>query len=87
MTHLVGVLDDIGFAPEVRTDKGDSQIRLHHCPFLDLVEDHRWVVCPIHLGLMQGALDGLSSPVTIDRLDPFAQPDLCIAHLGPTDAA
>lgn len=41
------------------------------------------VICAMHLGLMQGAFDGLDGPITVDRLDRFAEPDLCVAHLTP----
>lgn len=79
--HLVGVLDEFGFAPEHRRSGGQQQIGLRHCPFLELAESHSKVVCSIHLGLMQGVLEGEAAPVTVDRLVAFAQPDLCLAHL------
>ncbi len=41
------------------------------------------VICSLHLGLMQGALAAMHGPVTVDRLDPFVEPDLCVAHLAP----
>ena len=61
---------------------GASTIGLRSCPFLEMATTRSPVVCSVHLGLMRGALDGWGSPVTIDRLDPFVEPDLCIAHLG-----
>ncbi|OBI44354.1 transcriptional regulator [Mycobacterium kyorinense] len=76
--HLVDVLDDLGFAPERR---GKKEVGLRHCPFLELAETRTAVVCPIHLGLMQGALETWQAPVAVDRLDAFAEPDLCTAHL------
>lgn len=81
--HLVGVLDEFGFAPEHRSSGGQQQIGLRHCPFLELAESQSKVVCSIHLGLMQGVLEGDAAPVTVDRLEAFAQPDLCLAHLRP----
>lgn len=78
-SRLVEILDDLGFAPE-RT--GPSQIGLRHCPFLELVGDRRDVICPVHLGLMQGAMENLSTSVSVERLDPFVEPDLCLTHLG-----
>jgi predicted ArsR family transcriptional regulator len=77
--HLVDVLDDLGFAPERR---GPNHVGLRHCPFLELAEARTAVVCPIHLGLMQGALENWSAPITVERLDAFVEPDLCMAHLG-----
>lgn len=81
--HLVEMLDELGFEPEPLEpgDAGEQQLGLRHCPFLELAEASTDVVCPIHLGLMQGALEAWEAPVTVDRLDPFAQPDLCVAHL------
>lgn len=76
--RLVGVLDELGFAPERRDD---AHIGLRHCPFLELAENSANVVCPVHLGLMQGALQTWGAPVTVDRLDAFVEPDLCLAHL------
>jgi len=82
--HLVGLLDEIGFAPERR---GDMQVELRHCPFLELAESQKAVVCPIHLGLMRGALETWEAPVTVDRLDAFVEPDLCLVHLSGQAAA
>nr|WP_297827024.1 helix-turn-helix domain-containing protein [Mycobacterium sp.] len=79
--HLEGVLDEFGFAPERRKSGGEQQIGLRHCPFLELAESHPKIVCPIHLGLMQGVLDNEAVPVAVDRLEAFVQPDLCLAHL------
>ena len=83
--HLLEMLDELGFEPErLEPDVvGDEQLGLRHCPFLELAETSTQVVCPIHLGLMQGALESWDSPVTVDRLDPFTEPDLCVAHLKP----
>ena len=82
--HLVGLLDELGFAPERR---GDEEIGLRHCPFLELAESQKAVVCPIHLGLMQGALETWEASVTVDRLDAFVEPDLCLAQLTRQVAA
>lgn len=41
-------------------------------------------MCAVHLGLMRGVLDARRTPVTVDRLDAFARPDLCLAHLTTT---
>jgi predicted ArsR family transcriptional regulator len=85
--RLVGALDELGFAPERRTANGRQQVGLRHCPFLELAESRAAVVCPIHLGLMQGALETWAAPVSIDRLDAFVEPDLCLAHIVPASAA
>lgn len=83
-------LRKVGFAPEPVTGPRDATIRLRHCPFLGVVtggsaggQGRRSVICSLHLGLMQGALSALRAPVTVDRLEPFVEPDLCVAHLTP----
>lgn len=87
INRLVGLLDELGFAPQRRESHGEAQVGLRHCPFLELAEGRPAVVCPIHLGLMQGALEAWRAPVTVDRLEPFVEPDLCLAHLAPAAAA
>lgn len=79
--HLVDVLDRLGFAPERRRADGAQQLGLRHCPFLEVAENRSSVVCPVHLGLMQGALETWGAPVAVERLDAFVEPDLCLAHL------
>jgi hypothetical protein len=36
---------------------------------------------------MQGAMAELGAPVTVDQLEPFAEPDGCVAHLSPADGS
>ena len=84
LARLNSLLDDIGFKPEPNNPARAKQIRLRHCPFLDLVDDHADVVCALHLGLMQGVLSATNATVTVDQLNRFVQPDLCVAHIAPT---
>jgi predicted ArsR family transcriptional regulator len=79
---LTATLAEIGFAPEAVTDGTQYQLRLRQCPFREVAENHQDVVCQLHLGLMQGALAQMRAPVTADRLQPFAEPSLCIAYLA-----
>jgi len=79
--RLVHTLDEIGFAPEPTTTADGRRILLHHCPFRETAAQHRDVVCSIHLGLMQGILAELGAPIDAERLEPFVEPNLCIAHL------
>jgi predicted ArsR family transcriptional regulator len=86
VSRLLRILDDIGFAPELAADDPRT-IRIPHCPFREVAETHREVICSIHLGLMRGALDEMGAPVTADRLIPFVEPSLCLAHLTPVNGA
>jgi predicted ArsR family transcriptional regulator len=82
--RLADLLAELGFAPERRSAAADiGEIGLHNCPFLELADSRRDVICPVHLGLMQGALAAWDAPVTVDALIPFAEPGLCIANLTP----
>lgn len=87
VVRLNRVLDTVGFTSEVRdTDQG-VEVRLRHCPFLEVAQKHTDVVCAIHLGLMQGALDELGAPFEAPSLEPFVTPQLCVARLQATKAA
>ena len=80
--RLTATLEEVGFAPEAVAGGTRYQLRLRRCPFREVAENHQDVICPLHLGLMQGALAQMRAPVTADRLEPFAEPSLCIAYLG-----
>lgn len=79
--QLASTLDDIGFAPEVVRRGHEQQILLRHCPFRETAERHQEVICGVHLGLMRGVLAGLGAPQEVASLDPFVEPELCVAHL------
>lgn len=79
--RLVDLLDEIGFAPE-RAVGASDEIRLRPCPFGSLARDRGDVVCNVHLGLMRGALRELGAPLDAVSLQPFVEPNLCLAHLG-----
>lgn len=80
--RLSAMMTDLGFAPE--PDGAADRIRLRHCPFLELAEEYSSTLCPLHLGLMQGALTEIRAPITATSLEPFAEPDACIVHLSTT---
>jgi predicted ArsR family transcriptional regulator len=86
VARLVSLLGELGFDPGVPVCAGRQQIGLRHCPFLELAQARPQVVCAVHLGLMQGAMAAWDAPVTVSRLEPFAEPDLCVAHLAAAPA-
>ena len=79
---LVRLMDRLGFAPAQPAPGGT--VELHRCPFGAVAARHSGVVCGVHLGLMQGALEALGAPLAATRLEPFVTPDLCLAHLRPS---
>ncbi|XAS76868.1 helix-turn-helix domain-containing protein [Dermatophilaceae bacterium Sec6.4] len=86
--RLQDMLEEVGFEPdrdEVRTPghAGPLQpLHLRNCPFREVATSQPQITCTIHLGLMQGALEEMDSPLSVDRLEPFMQPSLCVAHLA-----
>ncbi|MEO6701754.1 MAG: helix-turn-helix domain-containing protein [Jatrophihabitantaceae bacterium] len=86
LARLTDLLSDVGFDPQLSVEAdADIEIRLRHCPFLELAETHRELVCALHLGLMQGALEQLGIPLRAQSLTPFADPHTCLAHLVRAD--
>jgi len=58
----------------------DGVIRLRNCPFRQLAEHHRDVVCGMNLGLIEGILAGLRAEGLRPVLDP--QPGHCCVAIG-----
>ncbi len=77
---IADVFDRMGFAPELNRTAGERQqtIRLHACPVRDLARAHPEVGCALHLGLLQGLL---AAPAVQAELEPFVEPELCIAKV------
>lgn len=75
---VTGLLAEQGFEPETT----DTEIHMRRCPFHDLAEARPEVVCAVHRGLIDGALEELGSDLRVDGLDVFVEPDLCVARLS-----
>lgn len=82
LARLIDLLASVGFEPALEEKGRQQRILMHPCPFLELARRHQEVVCPIHLGLIRGALGELGAKTTVTKLEPFVQPDLCIAYLA-----
>lgn len=80
--RLTATLAELGFGPEAVAEGRGYRLLLHQCPFREVAERHQDVVCPLHLGLMQGVLERLRAPVTADQLHPFVQPTVCVSELS-----
>ena len=76
--EVVDLLGHQGFRPE----SSGGEIRMHTCPFRELAQSGQGIVCAVHQGLISGALDELGSALDVERLDPFVEPELCVARLG-----
>jgi predicted ArsR family transcriptional regulator len=76
---LSQILDQEGFAAE----QHDDQIEMRRCPFYALAENSPQVICSLHQGIIDGALSEAGSKQTVERLDSFLEPSLCVARLRP----
>jgi predicted ArsR family transcriptional regulator len=75
---IAELMNEQGFEAELK----DGTICMRHCPFYALAENSPHVVCSLHRGIMDGALAADGSTTRVQRLDPFVEPQLCLAHLG-----
>ena len=74
-----------GFDPRFRrSGKDDVEISLRDCPFRELLEDHRALVCQIHRGLLEGMLGALKPPLVLHTFEPLAERTVChlVARAG-----
>lgn len=67
-----------GFDPRFRrAGKGTVEISLRDCPFRDLLDDHRELVCAVHRGLVEGMLGALKPPLSLVQFEPLAERSIC----------
>jgi predicted ArsR family transcriptional regulator len=67
-----------GFDPRFRrAGKGTVEVSLRDCPFRELLEDHRELVCSIHRGLIEGMLGALIPPLSLESFEPLAERTVC----------
>lgn len=80
LDRLGRALAATGFAPEVESAVEDetARVRVNHCPFLALAQEDQAVPCGVHLGLMEGVLEGAGQSADV-RLEPFATERTCLA--------
>jgi predicted ArsR family transcriptional regulator len=72
-----------GFEPRFRREAGDGiEVTLRHCPFRDLADDHRDLVCTLHRGLVEGMVAGLQPPLAVREFRPFVERGLCRLRAG-----
>src|SRR5687768_10203981 len=67
-----------GFDPRFRrAGEGTVEVSLRDCPFRDLLDDHRELVCSIHKGLIEGMLGALKPSLGLVSFEPFAERTIC----------
>ncbi|MCK0113177.1 helix-turn-helix domain-containing protein [Ornithinimicrobium sp. F0845] len=81
---VVRLLARLGFtpvSPEQTEAVADEGIALRTCPLLELAEEMPHVICQVHQGLVEGALDQYGSGSTEVELRAFSEPGACRLHL------
>lgn len=64
-----------GFDPRFRrTGASAVQITMRDCPFRDLLEEHRDLVCRVHRGLLEGMLAEVKPPMRLADFRPTTEP-------------
>lgn len=67
-----------GFDPRFRrAARGTVEVSMRDCPFRDLLDDHRDLVCSVHRGLVEGMLDALRPPLALVSFEPLAERTVC----------
>jgi len=75
---LQEAMAEAGFEPRFRrTGERTVEVTLRDCPFRDLVDDHRELVCALHRGLIEGMLGGLRPPMRLAGFEPLAERGIC----------
>ncbi|MDP9119714.1 MAG: hypothetical protein M3M93_05475, partial [Actinomycetota bacterium] len=73
LAALREALAEAGFDPRFRRRGNRSvEITLRGCPFRDLLEEHRELVCTVHRGLVEGMLEGSRPRLHLRSFEPLA---------------
>lgn len=71
---LQEALAEAGFDPRFRRRSTKSvEISLRDCPFRDLLEEHRELVCAVHKGLLEGMLGACRPSLRMTEFEPLAE--------------
>lgn len=73
------LFDDMGFAPE--PDHDATEVRLTRCPLLEAAHQQPDIVCSVHLGIAEGALETYGASTEGLELLPFHEPGACLLRL------
>ncbi|HEX6247962.1 MAG TPA: helix-turn-helix domain-containing protein [Nocardioidaceae bacterium] len=76
---VADLLDEVGFCPE--SDERATTARLTRCPLLETAKEYPDVVCGVHLGIVQGALEEYGADSSRTALHPFSEPGACRLEL------
>ena len=82
LAALQEAMSRAGFDPRFRRDATGSgvEVTFRDCPFRDLTEDYRDLVCTLHRGLVEGMLEAVRPPMELKDFTPFVERTLCRLH-------
>jgi predicted ArsR family transcriptional regulator len=73
LAALRDAMAEAGFDPRFRRrGNGSIEIALRGCPFRDLLDEHRDLVCTVHRGLLEGMLEGARPRLHLRSFEPLA---------------
>lgn len=75
--EVISLLGDLGFDPE----STPSCVRLRQCPMLEVARERPDVVCSVHHGMVEGALEAAGGDAAKVTLEAFAEIGACRLHL------
>ena len=83
LAMLQEAMAEAGFEPRFRRQGARAvEVTLRSCPFRDLVDEHRELVCSLHRGLLEGMVAGLKPPLAVKEFKPLAERGVCRLHLA-----
>jgi predicted ArsR family transcriptional regulator len=78
LAMLQEALADAGFDPRFRRRGPDTvEISMRDCPFRDLLDEHRDLVCAVHHGLLEGILGASRPPLALTSFQPLVERGIC----------
>lgn len=86
--RVIDLLERWGYSPDLRTSAGGEvvEMTLVDCPLIPLAATRADVVCGVHQGLIQGALESTGETDAEVRLLPLVNARTCVAHLRRSPA-
>lgn len=76
----VELMEELGYGPDADADA--RTVVLRRCPLLQAAHRFPDVVCTVHLGMVQAALEANGAPPEGVALTPFSAPGECLLQLG-----
>ena len=85
-SRILDKFESLWFSPEFAL-LPDPHLRIRNCPFMESAQHAPEVVCQLHCGIINGALEEMGSSRQIVEMEISSEPDVCSGRLARTDAA